>query len=160
MVLLKGHDLILQHATFKQIFSKYFQKILLLTKFKITYFRSSVVFKTKRELKWTIFEISFLWKHQSLCFHYWDYLTNFWHNNWRSIIDVVERFSYLMNELWNEYFLSKNMKNELAGKTCVWGCAWILAQTHMCVQCACGRKLKCAGVCACDLRIRPNSQFD
>ena len=69
--------------------------------------------------KWTIFEISFLWKHQSLCFYYWDYLTNFWHNNWRSIIDLVERFSYLMNELWNEYFLSKNMKNGLAGKTCV-----------------------------------------
>jgi hypothetical protein len=40
MVLLKakGHDLILQHATFKQIFSTYFQKIVLLTKFKITYF--------------------------------------------------------------------------------------------------------------------------
>ena len=41
--------------------------------------------------KWTIFEISFLWKHQHLCFHDWEYLTNFWHNNWRSIIDVVER---------------------------------------------------------------------
>ena len=40
---------------------------------------------------WTIFEISFLWKHQSLCFHYWDYLTNFWRNNSRSIIDIVER---------------------------------------------------------------------
>ena len=23
-------------------------------------------------------------------FHYWDYLMNFWRNNWRSIIDVVE----------------------------------------------------------------------
>ena len=32
-----------------------------------------------------------LWKHQFLCFHYWDYLTNFWRNNWCSIIDVVER---------------------------------------------------------------------
>ena len=30
-------------------------------------------------------------KHQCLCFHYWDFLTNFWHNNWRSIFDVVER---------------------------------------------------------------------
>ena len=39
--------------------------------------------------KLTIFEISFLWKHQFLCFHYWDYLTNFWHNNWQSIIDVA-----------------------------------------------------------------------
>ena len=52
-----------------------------------------VVFKTKRELKcqnelfWSII----LWKYQCLCFHYWDYLTSFWHNNWRSIIDVVER---------------------------------------------------------------------
>ena len=30
-------------------------------------------------------------KHQCLRFHYWDYLTNFWRYNWRSIIDVVER---------------------------------------------------------------------
>ena len=30
-------------------------------------------------------------KHQCLCFHYWDFLTNFWRNNWRSIFDVVER---------------------------------------------------------------------
>ena len=43
--------------------------------------------------KWTFFKISFLWKHQSLCFHYWDYLTNFWRNNWQSIIDVVERLT-------------------------------------------------------------------
>ena len=33
-------------------------------------------------------------RHQCLCFHYWDYLTNFWHNNWRSIIDVVERLLF------------------------------------------------------------------
>ena len=26
-----------------------------------------------------------------LCFHYWDFLMNFWRNNWRSIIDVVKR---------------------------------------------------------------------
>ena len=32
-------------------------------------------------------------KHQCLCFHYWDYLTNFWRNNWQSIIDVVERLT-------------------------------------------------------------------
>ena len=44
--------------------------------------------------KWTIFEISFLWKHQSSCFHYWDYLTNFCCNNWWSIIDIVERLCY------------------------------------------------------------------
>ena len=30
-------------------------------------------------------------KHQCFCFHYWDLLTNFWCNNWRSIFDVVER---------------------------------------------------------------------
>ena len=40
--------------------------------------------------KWTIFEISFLWKHQCLCFHYWDYLTKILCNIWWSIIDVVE----------------------------------------------------------------------
>ena len=33
-------------------------------------------------------------KHQCLCFHYWDYLTNFWQNNWQSIIDAVERLCY------------------------------------------------------------------
>ena len=38
-----------------------------------------------------IFEISFLLKHHSLCFNYWDYLTNFWRNNWQSLIDKVER---------------------------------------------------------------------
>ena len=34
-------------------------------------------------------------KHQCLCFHYWDFLTNFWHNNWQSIFfDVVERLCF------------------------------------------------------------------
>ena len=33
-------------------------------------------------------------KYQCLCFHYWDYLTNFWHNNWQSLIDVVERLNF------------------------------------------------------------------
>ena len=33
-------------------------------------------------------------KHQCLCFHYWDYLTSFWWNNWRSIIDVTERLCF------------------------------------------------------------------
>ena len=32
-------------------------------------------------------------KHHCLRFHYWDYLTNFWLDNWRSIIDIVERLS-------------------------------------------------------------------
>ena len=61
-------------------------------------------FQDKRWIKipkWTIFEISFLWKHQSLNFHYWDYLTNFWRNNWQSIIDVVERLGFwLTSILW------------------------------------------------------------
>ena len=56
--------------------------------------------------KWIIFEISFLWKHKFLCFHYWDYLTNFWRNNWRSIIDVVSRKTLLIGQfeivVWNE----------------------------------------------------------
>ena len=55
-------------------------------------------------------------KHQCLCFHYWDYLTNFWHNNWRSIIDVVERLCFsvcainsllFLNERLLSYFLTK-----------------------------------------------------
>ena len=29
-------------------------------------------------------------KHQFLCFHYWDFLTNLWRNNRQSIFDVVE----------------------------------------------------------------------
>ena len=43
--------------------------------------------------KWTIFKISFLWKHHCLCFHYLYYLTNFWSNKWQSIIDIVEKLS-------------------------------------------------------------------
>ena len=31
---------------------------------------------------------------QSFCFHYWDYMTNFWRNNWQSIIDAVEKLCY------------------------------------------------------------------
>ena len=57
--------------------------------------------------KWTIFEISFLWKHQYLCFHYWDYLTNFWRNKWQSIIDVVEKLSLLFGPL--EYFVMRRL---------------------------------------------------
>ena len=30
-------------------------------------------------------------RNTSVCFHYWDFFTNFWRNNWRSIFDVVER---------------------------------------------------------------------
>ena len=30
-------------------------------------------------------------KQQLLFFHNWDFLTNFWRNNWRSIFDIVER---------------------------------------------------------------------
>ena len=33
-------------------------------------------------------------KHHCLCFCYWDYLTNFWCNNWQSIVDGVERLGY------------------------------------------------------------------
>ena len=53
--------------------------------------------------KWTIFEIEFLWKHQSLCFHYWDYLMNVWCTNWQSIIDLVEKLCY------NNIFRSPNI---------------------------------------------------
>ena len=52
-----------------------------------------VVFKTKHESKCQneLFLKYHFSGNQCLCFHYWDYLTNFWRNNWRSIIDVVER---------------------------------------------------------------------
>ena len=30
-------------------------------------------------------------KHQCFCFRYWDFLTNFWRNNWQPIFDIVER---------------------------------------------------------------------
>ena len=40
-------------------------------------------------------------EHQHLCFRYWYYLTNFWCNNWWSIIEVVERLGY-----WEEKSLS------------------------------------------------------
>ena len=45
--------------------------------------------------KWTVFEISFHWKHQCFCFHCWDYLTDIWHNNWQSIFDGVLRRTQL-----------------------------------------------------------------
>ena len=65
-----------------------------------------VVYRTKRELKCQnklFFEIEFLWKHQSLCFHYWDYLMNVWRTNWQSIIDLVEKLCY------NNIFRSPNI---------------------------------------------------
>ena len=41
-------------------------------------------------------------KHQSLCFHYRDFLTNYWRNNWQSIFDVVERLCFTVSdyEFW------------------------------------------------------------
>mgnify|MGYP007022710994 CR=1 FL=1 len=47
-------------------------------------------------------------KHQCLCFHYWDYLTNFWRNNWRSIFDIVER-------LWQSFY---SISNFIPRKSC------------------------------------------
>ena len=35
-------------------------------------------------------------KHRCLCFHYWDYLTNFWRNDWQSIFDIVGRLCLRM----------------------------------------------------------------
>ena len=59
---------------------------------------------------WIIFEILFLWNQQYLCFHYWDYLTNFWRNNWWSIIDGEERLCYLKGlELYIHITLIQNI---------------------------------------------------
>ena len=46
--------------------------------------------------KWTIFEIYFFWKYQSLSFHYWEHLTMIWCINWQSIIDVVENLCVVL----------------------------------------------------------------
>ena len=67
--------------------------------------------------KWTIFEVSFLWKHQCFCFYYWDYLTNIWRNNWWSTLDIVEglgfrvamvllsnRYTVVLGYVWNHRF--------------------------------------------------------
>ena len=48
---------------------------------------------------------------QCLCLYYWDYLKNFWRNNWRSIIDVIERLghtylSFLLILFFREIILS------------------------------------------------------
>ena len=43
---------------------------------------------------WTIFENIISLETPFLCFYYWDYLTNFWRNNWWPIINIVERLSY------------------------------------------------------------------
>ena len=45
------------------------------------------------------------WRQQCFCFHYWDYLTNFWRNNWQSIIDIVERLGY-----WLQTKLLRNIE--------------------------------------------------
>jgi hypothetical protein len=34
------------------------------------------------------------------CFHYWDYLTNIWRNNWQSILDGVEGDS-ILQKIWH-----------------------------------------------------------
>ena len=73
--------------------------------------------------KWTIFEIWFLWKHQCFCFHYWDYLTNIWRNNWRSIFDGVEGLDYCLkgglysNLNLNLYKFSFPVRGSRPGKT-------------------------------------------
>ena len=53
-------------------------------------------------------------QHQCLCFHYWDFLTNFWCNNWRSIFDVVERLCY-----WLDFLTKKHHFFPLNAQVCV-----------------------------------------
>ena len=43
-------------------------------------------------------------KHQCLCFHYWDFLTKFWHNNWWAIFDVVEKTLFIAFILLGLYY--------------------------------------------------------
>ena len=78
--------------------------------------------------KWTILKISFLWKHHCLCFHYLYYLTNFWSNNWQSIIDIVEKLSLCTKIqvskvlLYNTYtvFASTIPKQKITEKKIKW----------------------------------------
>ena len=53
----------------------------------------SVVFKTKHELKCQnelYLKYLFSGNTRGFFFHYWDYLTNIWRNNWQFIFDGVE----------------------------------------------------------------------
>ena len=65
--------------------------------------------------KWTRFETLFLWKHQFFCFHYWYYLTKFWRNNWRSIIDLVKRLCYLRVKLCKKFVFVTKQSQTLHG---------------------------------------------
>ena len=77
---------------------------------------NSVVFRTKGDLKC---QYELVWKYhfsgntnallQCFCFHYWKYLMNFLHNNWRFIIDICSRKSCPKKLL--KKFSSKNSKN-------------------------------------------------
>ena len=52
------------------------------------------------------------WRQQKpkcLCFHCWDYLTNFWHDNWWSRFDVVERLC-CCSESWGFLGRPNNLK--------------------------------------------------
>ena len=56
-----------------------------------------IVFKTKPELRCQN-EL----KTRNDCFYYWDYLTNFWCTNWRTINDVVERLCLCVMVFWTQ----------------------------------------------------------
>ena len=73
-----------------------------------------VVFKTKREIKCKN-EV----ETQSVCFQYWDYLTNFWRNNWQSIIDVVERLCFRERALMTSNFRVSRFINILLKSNCL-----------------------------------------
>ena len=53
-------------------------------------------------------------KHQYLYFHYWDFLTNFWGNNWQFIFDVAERLCLKVKKYQKQIisfsFLPKTVK--------------------------------------------------
>ena len=65
-------------------------------------YKSRQKFSVMKTKNWCFQKNSFMFhvlswrlhKHHCFCFHYWDFLTNFWCNNWRSIFDIVERLCY------------------------------------------------------------------
>ena len=94
----KDWDFFFKFCCILRLSELYLPTFFQIQKFICCYFfvGSTKVFNTKRELKFQ--SKLFFWKYQCLCFHHWDYLTNFWPNNWQSFIDVVERLLIILHE--------------------------------------------------------------
>ena len=54
-------------------------------------------------------------KHQCLCFDYWEFLTNFWRNNWRSIFDVLERLCFWVHLQYSNFVVNFHWNQLMVG---------------------------------------------